>query len=350
MSKNPLEDEVKRLERKFGHKSAALGSTDFQFDAVPTGSLALDYALGTGGWPLGHPVEVFGQPDIGKSSVIGFSAIRNAQAMGKFCAIIAVEPGFDREWAIKNGVDPDKLIVVRPNDGEEAFNMLYDFVSNDIIDFVVFDSIGAILRPSEAGADTKPSQGGAAVLIAHGIKNILQPTWKNRKGVIFLNQVRDNMRSPIPGSVESPGGWAVKHAADIRIHLKADGIGYKEKVNGDDVVVGRPIVAVIKRNKLSEGTDRRARFDYYQMETENRSIGIDSAKDIRQVAVRTQIFTKSGGWHYYEDFPEGKINGEASVDIWMRENPAVSEKVRNLVLSEMVKNNQNNIQKEQDGD
>lgn len=337
MSNKKLEDEVKRLERKFGHKAAALGSTDFQFDAVPTGSLALDYALGTGGWPLGHPVEVFGQPDIGKSSVIGFSAIRNAQQMGKFCAIIAVEPGFDKEWAVKNGVDPDRLIVVRPNDGEEAFNMLYDFVSNDVIDFVVFDSIGAILRPSEVGADTKPSQGGAAVLIAHGIKNILQPTWKNRKGVIFLNQVRDNMRSPIPGSVESPGGWAVKHAADIRVHLKADGMGYKQKVNGEDVVVGRPLVALIKRNKLSEGSEKRAKFDYYQMETEDHKIGIDRPKDVRQVAVRTQVFSKSGGWHYYDDFPDGKLNGEASVDAWLKENPDECEKIRGAVLTAMLK-------------
>jgi len=350
LSKNPLEEEVKRLERKFGYKAAALGSTEFQLDAVPTGSLALDYALGTGGWPLGHPVEVFGQPDIGKSSVIGFSAIRNAQKMGKLCAIIAVEPGFDREWAIKNGVDPDMLIVVRPNDGEEAFNMLYDFVSGDVIDFVVFDSIGAILRPSEAGADTKPSQGGAAVLIAHGIKNILQPTWKNRKGVIFLNQVRDNMRSPIPGAVESPGGWAVKHAADIRIQLKADGIGYKEKVNGEDVVVGRPLVAVIKRNKLSEGSDKRAKFDYYQMETENHSIGIDGVKDVRQVAVRTQVFNKSGGWHYYDKFPDGKLNGEATVDVWLRENPKESDKIRALVLTAMVKKNSEAAAEAKDGE
>lgn len=339
MSKNPLEEEVKRLERKFGYKAAALGSAEFQFDAVPTGSLALDYALGTGGWPLGHPVEVFGQPDVGKSSIIGFSAIRNAQAMGKLCAIIAVEPGFDKEWAVKNGVDPDMLIVVRPNDGEEAFNMLYDFVSNDIIDFIVFDSIGAILRPSEAGADTKPSQGGAAVLIAHGIKNILQPTWKNRKGVIFLNQVRDNMRSPIPGSVESPGGWAVKHAADIRVHLKAAGVGYKEKIDGEDVVVGRPLVAIIKRNKLSEGSDKRAKFDYYQMETENHEIGIDGPKDVRQVAVRTQVFNKSGGWHYYDNFPDGKLNGEASVDAWLKENPSELEKIRGQVFTAMIQRN-----------
>jgi RecA/RadA recombinase len=100
--KERLQKEAARLNSKYGLKTGALGSESFHLNVVPTGILSLDYALGTGGWPLGFVVEVFGPPDIGKSSVVGFSAIKSAQAMGKTCGIIAVEPQFDKEWAVKN--------------------------------------------------------------------------------------------------------------------------------------------------------------------------------------------------------------------------------------------------------
>src|SRR4051812_46314555 len=112
--------EAARLEEKYGLKAGSVGSKKFKLNVVPTGSLALDYELGTGGWPLGHPVEIFGPPDIGKSSVIGFNAIRNAQNQGLLCGIIALEPGFDPDWALKNNVDPSTVVVARPDNGEEA--------------------------------------------------------------------------------------------------------------------------------------------------------------------------------------------------------------------------------------
>ena len=115
MSNEKAAAEAARLEKKFGHKTGAIGSATFNMKVVPTGSLALDYALGIGGWPLGHPVEVFGAPDIGKSSVIGFSAIRSAQSLGLLCGMIALEPGFDKDWAIKNCIDPDGLVIARPD-------------------------------------------------------------------------------------------------------------------------------------------------------------------------------------------------------------------------------------------
>lgn len=329
--------ETARLEQKFGHKAASLGSTEYRLKVVPTGSLALDYALGTGGWPLGHPVEVFGAPDIGKSSVIGFSAIRSAQAMGMLCGIIALEPGFDKDWAIKNGVDPEGVIVARPNTGEEGFEILHDWAQGDIIDFMVFDSIGAVVSETDRKEEAKSRVGGQAKLITDGVKRILTPTWKNSKGLIFLNQQRADMQSKIPGMVESPGGNAVHHSAAIRIHLKSTGSPFKTRVDGEDVVVGRTLVAVIKRNKLSEGTGKRAEFDFYSADSDESTVGIDMAKDVLSTAIRTGVIEKAGGYYRHPAFPGDKkqLQGKDAVYDYLTENKKAVASIRIEVLNKM---------------
>lgn len=342
-----LEAERVRMEKKYGNKSAALGSATYKLNVVPTGILSLDYALGTGGWPLGHPVEIFGAPDIGKSSVLGLGALRNAQAMGLTCGIVALEPGFDKEWAIKNGVDPEWLIIGRPDDGQAAFEMLFDWVNGDLVDFILFDSIGALLRPSEVDAEKgKPNQGGQSGLITWGVKRILMKTWKNNKGLIFLNQQRDDMDSRIPGMVESPGGWALKHSAAVRVHLKkgkdrdtvTEGTGDDQEV----IVVGQQLVAAIKRNKLSEGTNRKATFWYYQKETRDSPIGIDVATDVLATALRTGVIKKAGGYYRHPGFPEAKsgknqLQGKDALGPFLDENPKVAEQIREEVLAVMLK-------------
>lgn len=334
--------EAARMERKYGLKAGAVGAERFKLNVVPTGSLALDYALGTGGWPLGHPVEIFGAPDIGKSSVIGFSAIRNAQAAGMLCGIVAIEPGFDPEWAAKNGVDPEMVVIGRPDNGEDAFAMLYEWVTDDVVDFIVFDSIGAVLSASEVSEDGKPKQGGQSGLITWGVKRCLTPVFKNNKGLILLNQQRDDMKSRIPGQVESPGGHALKHSCAVRVHLKTTGSSFKARVPGEDdpVVIGKTLVAVIKRNKLSEGTGKRAEFDFYQMETDTNSVGIDTAKDIVSTAMRTGVIQRAGAYYRHRSFPgeKNQIQGrEAAEEFLLDEaNLEAREMVRQDVLTVML--------------
>jgi recombination protein RecA len=335
--------EAARLEKKFGSKVGATGSTKFDFGSVPTGSLALDYALGTGGWPLGHPIEIYGPRDIGKSSVLGLSAIRNAQKQGMLCGIVAIEPGFDKEWAIKNGVDPSGLVVARPNTGEEAFEILHDWCNDTLVDFMILDSIGAILKESEIAGqrkegDAKANVGGASQLITWGMKNILMPTWKNQKGVIVLNQIRDNMQSRYPGQVKTPGGNNLEHTCAVIVRLKQKGSPIKEKFPEEDdpVIVGKNLVAVIERNKLSEGSDKRAEFAYYQMDTENHKVGIDLASDITRTAIRTRVITKKGNWYYHSTLPDGKLLGKDAVGEFLLSNAEAQDLVREQVLKAMV--------------
>ena len=129
---------VIEYQKAFGHSAVAAGSYVRPVDVVSTGVLALDYALGTGGWPSGSIIEVYGQPDAGKT-VLALNGIREAQKLGKFCGFIAAEPGYDSAWAAKLGVNLDQLIVSWPEDGKEAFEHLQRMVLDPDIEFIVFD-------------------------------------------------------------------------------------------------------------------------------------------------------------------------------------------------------------------
>lgn len=329
------EDVAKRYERRYGHESMATGTFNKTQGVTSTGILALDYALGTGGWPDGTLVEVFGPPDIGKSSVLGFNALRACQRSGKLPAIVALEPNFSQKWAKKNGVDLDDLVIGWPDDGEQAFSLLYDFVTDPDIDFVLFDSIGALLRPSEAEAGGKPSQGGQSALITWGVKRVQMPAWKNNTTVMFLNQIRDDMGSRIPGMVDSPGGHALKHACEIRIQLRPGKERYMTKVDGDDVMAGRQVVAVIKRTKRDEGTGKRAVFDHYSMETDEYPFGVDWVADVINTSRRAGVFRASGAWLYHDSFPDGKLQGRKALEEFIEKNPQVLDTIRDEVLNKI---------------
>ena len=332
-------DIAKRFERKFGHKAAATGRFVDTQEVTPTGILSLDFALGTMGWPSGTLIEVFGPPDIGKTTAIGFNGIVEAQKLGKTCGLIAMEPGFDPKWAEKHGVDLDNIVIVWPDDGKEAFDALYDMVMDDDIKFIVFDSIGALLREAEAGEKGKPAQGGQSGLITWGIKRIQTPIWKRKKTVILLNQIRDDMNAYIPGQVESPGGHALKHASEIRVQLKPGPDRYMTKFHGDNVMIGRSIVAIIKRTKKDEGTGKRAVFDFYQMETKDTPFGIDKETDVFNTALRTGVLTQGGGgWFYHTIFPnEGKIRGADGVKQYFKDHISAMDLIRGEVMTVMEK-------------
>jgi recombination protein RecA len=323
-----------RYERKYGHGSASSARFKPHEEVTSTGILSLDLALGVGGWPEGVLAEVYGPRDIGKTSTIGFSALKEAQKAGKYCALIALEPSFDPRWAEKNGVDLDKLLILWPDDGKKAFDMLFDLVLDDEIQFIIFDSIGALLRESEAGDKGKPSQGGQSALITWGVKRVQMPAWKRKKTIIFINQIRDDMDSMF-GGVKPPGGHALEHTAEIHVQLKpgADRYMIKEGTGKEahDVMVGRTVVAVVARNKRNEGTNQRAYFDFFQKETDQYPFGVDRIKDTINTAKRVGIIRAGGAWLYHDLFPEGKINGYDAAYAYLQENPEVEESVREAV-------------------
>lgn len=331
------------IQKSYGADAAAVGGLQKALKTIPTGSLALDFELGIGGWPLGKLVGVFGPRDIGKSSMVGLNAVKNAQAMGLNVAWIALEP-FSEQWALDNGVEPDpddptkpNMLVTYPTTGEEAFGITLKCIRSGVVDLVVFDSIGAVLSEGEMDEDGKPRQGGQAGLITWFVKAAAPVAQRNDVCVILLNQVRDNMASRIPGVVQQPGGKALEHMESIIVQLKRGKGKYTIKESGTDVQIGGEIIAHILRNKESQGTGKKAVFDYYYMATEDYPFGIDTFTDTINTAKRTGVIKQAGA---YFDLPNGKrIQGMKSVAEYLDQNPVVLADVREKVLEAMLNRN-----------
>lgn len=334
---------VSSMQRSFGLAAASKGGLQKALKSVPTGSLALDYELGVGGWPMGYLCGVFGPRDIGKSSMVGFGAIRNAQAMGLNCAWIAVENAGDdnwNAWAAKNGVNVDDLLMTWPDTGEDAFEMLHMLVSSEVVDLIVFDSIGAILGEGEMKEDGKPRQGGQAGLITWGVKRVAPIAFKNDVCVLLFNQVRHDMRPGVKGVVyKQPGGEALEHTEAVIVQLKRGKQRYTIKDGGHDVVVGGEIVADIRRNKVAEGTGRKAVFDYFHTETDQYPFGIDIDSDVINTAIRAGVIEKAGSFY---TAPDGKkTQGKDAMAAHLRESPDAMNLVREGVLAAMLERTAN---------
>jgi recombination protein RecA len=340
-----LEAERARMEKKYGHKSADIGSTRVKQNVVSTGIQALDYALGIGGYPRRYMTEIFGPPDVGKSSILGITAMVNAQNEGMTPGIIALEPGFDADWAERHGLDTDGLLIGRPDDGHAAFAMLYDWVIGDTVDFILFDSIGAVLRESETDEKaTGPAAMGQAGLITWGLKRCVMPLWKKNKCLLLINQVRDDQKSKISGLLDSPGGHALKHSCPIRLQVKfGKERWYGKDHDGDEsysYTNGQNIVVAIKRNKMSEGTGKRAQFDYFYEEVEGRPFGIDTTADILATALRAGVIARAGAKYRHPLFPlaksgENQVDGKDGVEQFFKDNPRAVETIRNEMMTVM---------------
>ena len=329
---------VNKYRKKYGDKAAFVGNEHQPVDVVPTGILALDYALGIGGWPRGHAVEVYGAPNIGKTSTVGYSAIAQAQKLGLQCGVINIEPRFDKSWATRRGVDVDSLPIMYPDNGNDAFEILREWTMDPDLpfDYILFDSIGAIVTESDLRPEAASRVGGQSKLITDGVKRILMSAWKNNVGIMFINQQRDDHNARIQGLVESPGGWALKHAAMYRIHLKPGRERYTAKIDGDDRVIGRELVANIKKSAAGDSLGAAARFDFYHMETEGNPFGVDVTQDIINTGLKTKVINQAGAYYRHEAFGEkGQLQGRKAVDAFIAENPKVVDVIRDEVLEVM---------------
>lgn len=332
--KAELESLAADIRKSFGAEAAAVGGLQRELKTIPTGSLALDYELGIGGWPMGKLVGVFGPRDIGKSSMVGLNAVKSAQKMGLYVAWVALEP-FSEEWARKNGVDPDEMLIAYPTTGEEAFATALKCIQSGVVDLLVFDSIGAVISEGEMAEDGKPRMGGQAGLITWFVKAAAPVAWRNEVCVILINQTRESIgHGKFPGQVHQPGGKALEFMESVIVQLKHGKAKYTIKDAGTDVIIGSEIVAHIIRNKESEGTGRKAVFDYFFMETDDYPFGIDSFSDVLNTAKRTGVIKQAGS---YYDLPNGeRFQGLKKVAEYLSENPEELAAIREGVLQKML--------------
>jgi len=336
---NRKEQELRKLQEKLqkhhGVKHVIMANQIELLDVVPTGVLALDYALGIGGWPMGYATGLYGEPDVGKSSVLGLSAIANAQRLGHNCAIVLVERKFDPVWAAKLGVNPNDLLLVNPSDGRKAWDAFQEIIESRAVDFVIIDSLGAMQTESEQGLDGTHNQvGGQSKLHTWGIKRAAPVLYDNKVGAILINQVRDVMS--MRGGQEQPGGWGVKHAEPITVQLRyksGAGTTYKIGSGDNEVTIGRQLVAVVKMNQLAEGTGQRAVFSFYSKEVEGYPFGIDWLSDVIDTAVRLKVIELAGS---YYSTPDGfRAQGRNAIVQHIQDNPKLVDEIRNGALAVM---------------
>lgn len=333
--------EKNRLNQKFGHGTGSLASDPYQLKVISSGIFSVDYALGTGGWPRGHYAEVYGIPDIGKSSIFGINLLKSTQKQGLLPGIIAFEPYIDDEWLADHGVDPDLVVIARPDTAEDGVEVLWDWINGGILDAVLFDSLASMPLDTEVKDDGKKQAYGNSSMIAFAIRRTLMRAYKNNVFGMFINQVRDKAAGNYV-TLDAPGGWAKAHGCSIRVKLRPGRNKYTQKIDGHDVLVGREILAEVVRNKLNEGTGHVAHFDFYQKHTDEYPFGVDTAKDIINTGKMTGVIDEtSAGNFVHHTFPQNKkgnnkIIGIKNVEKFFSEHPEATETIHQEVLAVMV--------------
>lgn len=323
----------------YGHLAGMTGNNGYKLNAVPSGSLMYDFMSGIGGHAIGQFEECFGAPSIGKTTIMGSGVLRNAQAMGMLTGIIALEPNVDENWMLDHGINLDYNIIARPDTGEEAFGLLHDWIYDGSVNYILFDSIGAL--SSAKAADSEKAQAfGDSALITWGVKRVLARAWKNDVGVMFINQQRDVKNAKVQGLVDSPGGHAFKHCMTVRTHIKPGANRYTVKMSdgekGVDVPIGGQVVCSFKKHKAAQAMGKAARFDFYYKHAEGYPFGVDIAADIINAAKVSGVF-EGTGWLKHRTFPNGKLQGKERVAEFLATKPEALIEIRKDVMDEMVR-------------
>jgi RecA/RadA recombinase len=334
---------AEKIVRSYGDQAAVAGHSHRDKKYYSTGITAVDYMMGTWGFPDCGFVEVFGPPGLGKTTIFGFGVMKSVQAAGGLTAFVATEPDVDEDWMERFGVNLDYNVIMRPDNAEQAFEITKQLIYDSAVDYIVFDSLGGTSSAKEQNSD-KPQAYGNSALNTWGVNRIAAKSYKNRIGVMFINQVRDRAAGQLT-ILDSPGGHALKHAMKIRIQVKPGKDKFTVKVPSaesaqgtsrtDDMMVGREVRAAFIKNKAAEELGKQAVFKFYQVKTDEFPFGIDVEDDVINVAKMTGVITGSG-WLNHPVFPDGKIQGTDKAIKWLRENPKAVEKLRDDIHKVMV--------------
>ena len=311
-----LEEVMKTIRKEFGEMAVLrLGdAADKSVEAIPTGCLALDLALGVGGLPRGRIVECYGHESSGKTT-LALHVVANAQKAGGTAAFIDAEHALDPGYARKIGVNLDDLIVSQPNSGEEALTICEQLVKSGAVDVVVVDSVAALTPQAEIDGDIGDAHVGLqARLMSQAMRKLTATLAQTNTLCIFTNQVREKIGVMFGNPETTPGGKALKFYASCRLQVQRIG-AIKDK---DGTVVGnRTRVKVVKNKVAAPFTE--AEFDILY------SCGISREGSILDAALSRGIVEKRGSWFAYGDTQIAQ--GSLAAIKFLKENPALAEKI-----------------------
>lgn len=323
--KKALEAAMSQIEKQFG-KGSVMKLGEFkamEIEAIPTGALSLDMALGIGGVPRGRIIEVFGPESSGKTT-LALHVVAEAQKMGGEAAFIDAEHALDPIYAKKLGVDIDNLIVSQPDTGEQALEITESLIRSGALDVIVVDSVAALVPKAEIDGDMGDSHMGLqARLMSQALRKLAGAINKTKTVLIFINQLREKIGVMFGNPETTTGGRALKFYASVRLDIRKI-----ENIKQDGEVKGNRVRVKVIKNKVAPPF-REAEFDIVYGE------GISKAGNILDMAVNMDIIEKSGSWFSYNGDRIGQ--GRENVKKYLKENPEVLADVEKKVRANFAK-------------
>ena len=291
---------------KLGDKSV------IEADVIPTGSLGLDIALGTGGLPKGRVVEIYGPESSGKTT-LAIHAIAECQKQGGTAAFIDAEHAFDRYYAEHLGVDTENLLISQPDNGEQALEIAENLIRSGAIDIIVIDSVAALVPRAEIEGEMGDSKMGLqARLMSQALRKLTGTIGRTGCCCIFINQLREKIGVMFGNPETTTGGNALKFYASVRLDIRRSGSAIKDKEGN---VIGNPTKVKVVKNKLAPPF-RLAMFDIMFGE------GVSKLGEIIDLGVEAGILEKSGSWYGYDGTKIAQ--GRESAKNFLADNPEVA--------------------------
>ena len=323
--KRALEVALSQIEKQFG-KGSVMKLGEYQamnVEAIPTGALGLDIALGIGGVPRGRIIEIFGPESSGKTT-LALHIIAEAQKMNGEAAFIDAEHALDPVYAKHLGVDIDNLIVSQPDTGEQALEITESLVRSGALDVIVVDSVAALVPKAEIDGDMGDSHMGLqARLMSQALRKLAGAINKSKTVIIFINQLREKIGVMFGNPETTTGGRALKFYASVRLDIRKI-----ENIKQDGEIVGNRARVKVVKNKVAPPF-REAEFDIVYGK------GISKEGNILDMAVNLDIIEKSGSWFSYNGEKIGQ--GRENVKQYLHNNPEVMEEVEKKVRDNFAK-------------
>lgn len=332
---NPNEGKLKalqaamaKIEKDFGKGSIMkLGDEQIEnIEVIPTGSIALDNALGVGGYPKGRIIEIYGPESSGKTT-LAIHAIAEAQKAGGIAAFIDAEHAFDRFYAAKLGVDVDNLWISQPDNGEQALQIADQLISSSAIEILVIDSVAALTPKKEIEGDMGDNVVGLqARLMSQALRKLTSTISKTNTTCIFINQLRDKIGIMFGNPETTTGGNALKFYASVRLDIRK-----ASAIKDGENVLGNLVRVKVVKNKVAPPF-RKAEFEITFGE------GISKIGEIIDLGVEHNIIQKSGSWFSYDGSKLGQ--GRDAAKALLKDNPELAEEIEAKVREALAAKNE----------